>query len=129
MEPIIREAKPGEEVCDFCSSPKPKWKFRARPHVQGAIVALDLLAPSESRTYTMSSADDWWAACEACKALIKAGRRDQLHRRSVTRLRRTPHGARVSKEMAERMIRVAHDKFWSNREGGEAVPIHSELES
>lgn len=57
--------------CDFCSEPNPKWDYPAH-----SIEMPDL--PPDIRALSVQH----WAACDACSALIEAGDRAGLAKRS-----------------------------------------------
>jgi hypothetical protein len=66
--------------------------------------------------------DTDWAACDECKELIVAGKRDELVDRALT----SPHSQwvqyaktlpRTERRKLRQMVRTLHDTFWKNREG------------
>lgn len=55
-------------ICDFCSSPDPGWRC---PAISFPVFEV------------RSASEGDWAACDACAALIRAGDRTGLARRSA----------------------------------------------
>src|SRR5215212_4150955 len=78
------KAAPGEEVCDFCSSPHPKWGFPCRPHVSGVIPVHMDGGPGQ----TVAQSPDDWAACEECATLILKADREGVTQRSILKMPR-----------------------------------------
>jgi hypothetical protein len=108
------KAKPGEEVCDFCSTPHPQWVCPARGHTTGVVpIHLDG-GPGQT---VVQSPDDW-AACDECLSLIVRGDRDGLAERSVKLFPASP----LPMSIKRHAVRQAHDNFWAAREG-EPFPI------
>lgn len=66
--------------------------------------------------------DTDWAACDECKEVVVAGKRDEL----VDRALNSPHSEwvgvvktfpRAERRKLHQMVRNLHDTFWKNREG------------
>lgn len=70
----IREAaaasKSAVDVCDFCATPSPSWRYEAQPFARS-------LAGSSAAVLF----DAFWAACEVCHRLIEDGQWARLLRR------------------------------------------------
>jgi hypothetical protein len=94
------------QLCDFCSSPAPAWRYPA-------VTFTDLCG---SR-----SVDDW-LACEKCHRLIEAGDRGGLARRSLTAPGVQMAVGFLGRAAALEYCRDLHDRFWKARRG-EALPI------
>ena len=60
-------------ICDFCSSPGPRWEYRCRPAV--SVVGNCVVADFEP-----------WAVCDECHRLIQAGNHDGLTKRTIDTL-------------------------------------------
>lgn len=54
-------------ICDFCSAPRPKWRYRCRTFVA-----------FETRDYTIDQSVGDWAACDQCKDMIDRGDFEKL---------------------------------------------------
>ena len=97
---------PPSPKCDFCSARPVKWDYPCRDFSQEGV------APTGQR-YVFNRRSESWAACDACHRLIQAGDREQLARRSVTRLHRL-FPDRLQLRLPG--VRAVHDTFWANRE-------------
>ena len=88
-------------ICDFCSSIAPAWCY-----------------PAESffDMHGSKSVEDWMA-CEACHALIVAGDRDALARRSLRAHCLRVAVAVLGRAETIRYCRDLHDRFWKARRG------------
>jgi hypothetical protein len=88
-------------ICDFCSSIAPAWCY-----------------PAESffDMHGSKSVDDW-VACEACHALIVAGDRDGLARRSLDAPMVALACVHIGKARTIQYCRDLHDRFWKARRG------------
>lgn len=107
----VREAKPGEEVCDFCSNPEVRWSYPAH----GTYIGDEI--PTPGGPLLVGSPDDW-AACDQCHRRIERGDRAGLARRAAKRYQRKyglPAGLTMTR--VQQAIREAHDSFWAAREG------------
>lgn len=67
LEPI-----PGQEVCDFCDSHHPVWKFGAD---DGIVVTVPLAVDSATGVARPEDhvSEGGWLACERCKTFIDRG--------------------------------------------------------
>lgn len=90
-------------VCDFCSSPAPAWRYPAESFP-------DLLLGR--------SVGDW-LACDECHALIEAGDRNGLTKRSM--LTPAVRQGHVEPEIARWFSTDLHRRFFLHRTGP-AVP-------
>jgi hypothetical protein len=87
--------------CDFCSKPAPAWRY-----------------PAESfhDLFGSRSVEDW-LACEECHALIEAGDRNGLARRSLD-----APGVQMATDLLGRAAAFEycldlHNRFWRARRG------------
>jgi hypothetical protein len=71
------------------------WSFPCRTH------ELPQVAPQQV------ASEGNWAACDACRGLIIAGKRDRLARRAEKKL----------PPVVRHTVRPTHDSFWANRSG------------
>lgn len=104
-------------VCDFCSSPDVRWRYRS-PDSRSTAVGIN---PETSQSVVIDAnfAGDW-AACPVCHALIEEGNRDRLARRSARRLvRKHP---RLSMANALMCVRQPHDVFFATRTDTPPIP-------
>lgn len=87
--------------CDFCSSPTPSWRY-----------------PAESfhDLFGSRSVEDW-LACEECHALIAAGDRIGLARRSLSAPGVQMAVGFLGRALALDYCRDLHDRFWRARRG------------
>lgn len=94
--------------CDFCGA-APRWRYRARSFAVENIPGVG------------SQSD--WAACNGCRVLIDADKREQLARRAL--MTHPTLGSLADTEIGEDMlneIRLVHNQFFANR-FGEAEPL------
>lgn len=116
----MSQAKP---VCDFCSSPDVRWRYRC-PDFSQRIVTIDVVR-SASDVIDWGSGGDW-AACPVCHELIERDDRKRLARRSARRFQRKTAGSLSLKEM-ESLIR-AHQAEFFRRRVGDAIPVTNPTE-
>jgi hypothetical protein len=97
-----------DEICDFCSTPKPTLVYPA----------------ADFRMEVGGSAPDWgsmgwWACCKECHYLIEKGDREALAKRSLDTMpnRDEALAALGGEERVLALIREMHDNFWSHRQG------------
>lgn len=94
-------------VCDFCLAPDPPWEYPAKTTM--------LPAGTES----LGS----WCACDACRELIDADKREELASRS-----RVKHKEMTGLSFPMSVIRQTQAQFWSNKTGParevKLTPIH-----
>lgn len=102
-------------VCDFCSSPRPRWRFPTK-----SFVAM------ETRFCIDESKGDW-AACDLCKEMIDANNLEGLAERSIESLvflhpeiLMLPEG---SVGAFKGRLRSLHKQFIENRIGAQVVPL------
>lgn len=124
MSPMyVDNPAPGEEICDFCSSPDVQWVFPCRDHQSKAHIDALVIRSDLSATVTGADMDGTfvgdWAACPACHALILRGDRVRLARRSTKRLVAKYAKQNVFMGFKDVLahIRSRHDQFWTNRQG------------
>lgn len=101
-----------ELVCDFCSSPGPRWTCPAR--------SFDTGVPDLTGRRHLSK--DAWLACDECAGLVRDGKRGLLVDRGLrAALRRHREiGMRVKARELPILTRALvdlHDTFWRHREG------------
>lgn len=109
-------AKPGQEVCDFCSSQPVKWSFPVRgDHIIGEVQAVRSLVESGAKVGIGSSGA--WAACQACYVIIRRADRDGLAKRSAKKFMRKHDLPRSALPRIVKTCREAHDSFWKERQG------------
>lgn len=98
----------GPPKCDFCSTRPVRWSYPARTFVRTIGV-------------TDVGSDGNWAACEDCYALIQAGNRDALVKRSMALFpQNNPDMANLNRQerrVLSREIRRTQDSFWEHRLG------------
>lgn len=94
-------------ICDFCSAPRPKWRYRVKSFVA-----------FETRYFLDESKGDW-AACTLCKDLIEEGHYERLAEHSMEALlfehpELLMMPDRVVPEMKGRLKKI-HEQFLENR--------------
>jgi hypothetical protein len=94
MNKNIIELKPGPEgpICDFCSSPKVVWRYRA-----------------------VSIGD--WAACDECSALIETKDKMGLHRRSIETYLALNNCDNDMAKYLSKSLEILHSAFWLCKHG------------
>jgi hypothetical protein len=93
-------------VCDFCSSPDPRWSYPTASFV--------------FRTELIDHASDGaWAACDACRSLIECNDHAGLTDRSLTAWRSVmvDDVAPEEEAMLHQMLAALHEAFWRERLG------------
>jgi hypothetical protein len=109
---IANRVPPGTlGVCDFCSSPEPRWEHRCHDNesVMIAVGSADELATTMGAGSLGS-----WAACDPCHDLIEAGSRDELARRAA---RRIGEQSGLPADLTLAATRQAHRQYWEFRVG------------
>src|ERR1700693_1826203 len=96
--------------CDFCSTPGPAWRYRARRFVA-------YYAPNVAG----ESVGDW-AACDLCHVLIEADDRSELAQRSLDELILKHPEAIAAAAVLYKDLAELHQRFFAHR-SGRAVPI------
>lgn len=103
--------------CDFCSRELTGdgWRFPASDFDYPELRTGPGLPPGAF----MGGSVGEWLSCRACAALVRAGRREHLVRRSAKNFRRLYPGLieSIGEAVVLANIRDAHDRFWSHREG------------
>ena len=96
--------------CDFCSAPRPSWRYPARSFI--GYRASNLVGESVGD----------WAACDACHKLIEADDHEHLAQRSLDELILKHPEARAAAEILFHDLADLHRQFFEHR-CGPAVPI------
>ena len=96
-----------EPVCDFCSSPHPRWNYPA--------ASFD--AESDEGTLGRSTGD--WVACEDCHVLIEADNRIGLAERAIAipSIQQNMVNGGTGREQALTWALGMHQQFFDNRSG------------
>jgi hypothetical protein len=102
----------GKPVCDFCRAPDVKWTYPAKPFTLGVGSDADGLIAA-------IGSDEWWAACDACHALIERGDKDEVARRAI---RTSEREGALSRDPKMRGVVIhgivmIHSAFYENRTG------------
>ncbi len=97
--------------CDFCSAPRPTWRYPARSFVAYRVSEI-----------AGESVGDW-AACDGCYALIEAGDLPGLALRSLESLLAKHPEARAAADVLFTELGDLHYQFFRNRLGP-AVPSY-----
>ena len=107
MNSNIIEIKPGPEgpICDFCSSPKVVWRYRA--------VSTNV---AEIGPFTYASIGDC-AACDECSALIETKDKMGLHRRSIETYLALDHCDNDMAKYLSKSLEILHSAFWLCKHG------------
>lgn len=91
--------------CDFCSAPRPTWRYPARSFV--AYRASNLAGESVGD----------WAACHACHGLIEADDRRRLAQRSLDELILKHPEAKAAADLLLHNLNELHRQFFEHRHG------------
>jgi len=106
---LAKSEKPEDVICDFCSSAeKPQTAFECRDFPMGE----DPLGRQHVSTGGFN-------ACPTCAKYVESGNREALLNRSVENFMREVNGSGfMSRSDARAGIKVIHDLFFRNRNGG-----------
>lgn len=104
---VLATQRTDKPVCDFCSSPKPVYKFLTKD--------FEAWQTDEFVGHSMGP----WAACDPCGALVMAGDRAGLLEQSFTSLLymhpEIGFLTEYSKSEIKRRLKEVHDKFFKHR--------------
>jgi hypothetical protein len=104
---LTLSAIPGQEVCDFCSSPEIVKDYDCQ----------DFHLPVGGSTMTAGSLGKW-ASCAECARLIDAEDREGLVVRSLECFYRNNPQTRLSQaEGIKRFLEELHGEFWRLKRG------------
>lgn len=103
------------EVCDFCNEAAPTWQFPA----EDVSTTFEVAGDAEEILNSRGS----WLACDECRELIVAGKRDALVSRSMESIMRMDvtlaegsNRGRINDTVRAALRRI-HDDFWKSRRG------------
>jgi len=109
----VPDARPEQEVCDFCGAPNPTWDYPAAD--------FDFTTPLVDGGKVVQRSTGSWGACEACSACIERDDYEALAQRSgaMQMFRNLPAEVRTAKVEARMLAntKAHYAHFRVNRTG------------